>query len=200
MARRADSKRTETDELARRANSKRTEINRRVDPKGNSNRTETLSYSHSSTQHDKFTNCCEPSGSVFNRCCHWTFDWADKARTHIKGGKRKPHTPEQDHHCRLMFKHLSISFIIECLNAGLGETISTPLTLAALAHWTLSYFPADPTASFAHHLPACYLNIAPVQIRHADCHNLCSLSVWSSRRVPVPTSRVRRRADLRTTQ
>jgi hypothetical protein len=102
-------------------------------------------------------------------CSFGTFDWADNAGPQ-KGAKKKAHTPEQDHHC-INIQAL-VDFIIECLNADLGETISTPLTFAALAHWTLSYFPPDPAASFVYNLPACYLNIAPVQIRHADCHKL----------------------------
>jgi hypothetical protein len=103
-------------------------------------------------------------------CSLGTFDWAEKAVTRVKGAKKQPHTPEQDHHCVNI--QALVDFIVECLNADLGEIISTPLTFAALAHWTLSYFPPDPTASFAYNLPACYLNLAPVQIRHADCHKL----------------------------
>jgi hypothetical protein len=105
-------------------------------------------------------------------CTHGPFDWAEKAQTHVKGGKAMPHSPQQDHHC--VHTQALVDFIVECLNAGLGAKISTPLTFAALAHWTLSYTPADPTALFAQNLPECYLKIAPVQPRHQDCHRLCT--------------------------
>jgi hypothetical protein len=99
------------------------------------------------------------------------FDWVEKSK-HCKGGKVSPHRVEQDH-CCVNVQGLA-DFVIECLNAGLGEEISTPLTFAAVAHWTLSFYPADPTARFAHNLPACYFQVAPVQVRHSACHRLCS--------------------------
>jgi hypothetical protein len=104
-------------------------------------------------------------------CSLGTFDWTPKPRRQ-KGEQVQAHRVEQDHHCVNI--QALVDFIVECLNAGLGEKISTHLTHAALAHWTLSYFPADPTASFTHNLPACYLKIAPVQLRHAECHKLCT--------------------------
>jgi hypothetical protein len=119
---------------------------------------------------------CAGTWSVFKgRWCECglpPFDWVAKTKHCQKGEKVSPHRVEQDH-CCVNIQAL-VDFIVECLNAGLGEKISTPLTFAALAHWTLSYFPADPTARFAHNLPACYLKVAPVQTRHNECHKLCS--------------------------
>jgi hypothetical protein len=62
-------------------------------------------------------------------------------------------------------------FIAECLNAGLEDKISTELTYASLSHWLLSYFPPDPSASFAINRPEHYLHIAPLQCRHNGCHS-----------------------------